>query len=72
LANFQKSLKLILVSISSRTIQNGKKLEITACKAHEGLVWKRFLQDETVEDGEEVYDPAMVEQIHEQVWFPQI
>ena len=49
------------------TIQKGGKLEITACKAHEGLVWKRFLQDETVEDGEEVMDPAMVDKIHEQV-----
>ena len=51
------------------TIQNGRKLEITACKAHEGLVWKRFLIDETVEDGEEVMDPAMVEKIHEEVCY---
>lgn len=48
------------------TIQRGFKLEITACKAHEGLVWKRFLKDETVEDGEEVMDPNMVEKIHQQ------
>ena len=47
--------------------QKGNKLEITACKAHEGLVWKRFLKDEEVQDGEEVMDPTMVEKIHEQV-----
>ena len=49
------------------TIQNGRKLEITASKAHEGLVWKRFLQDDLVQDGEEVMDPVMVDKIHEQV-----
>jgi hypothetical protein len=50
-----------------RTIQKGDRVEITASKAHEGLIWKRFLQDESIPDGEEVNDPLMVDQIHEQV-----
>lgn len=49
------------------TIQNGNKLEITACKACEGLVWKRFLRDETVPDGEEVNNPAIVEDCQRQL-----
>jgi len=49
------------------TIQNGNKLEITACKASEGLVWKRLLRDETMPDGEEVNNPAVVEDFHQQL-----
>ena len=49
------------------TIQKGNKLEITAVKAREGLVWQRFLQDDTVDDGEEVSDPEMVDKIHLEV-----
>ena len=43
-----------------------QRLEITMCKAHEGMIWQRFLADTNVDDGEEVRDPLMVEKIHQQ------
>ena len=43
-----------------------QRLEITMCKAHEGMIWQRFLADSNVDDGEEVRDPVMVEKIHQQ------
>lgn len=44
------------------------KLEITMCKANNGLMWQRFLAaSDNLIDGEEVMDAAMVEKIHEQL-----
>ena len=48
------------------TIQKGGKLEITFCKANVGMIWQRFLKqddDNKIVDGEEVMDPAAVDQI---------
>lgn len=50
------------------TIDSKKqRLEITMCKAHEGMIWQRFLADINIDDGEEVMDPVMVDKIHEQI-----
>jgi len=42
------------------TIQ-GRKVEITACKANEGLIWQRFLTD-VEKDGEELEQAAHIDQ----------
>ncbi len=49
------------------TIQNGRKLEITAGKASEGLVWKRLLRDDAGSDGEEINHPDAVEDCLQQM-----